>query len=179
MNQANKTARYTISIDPGFRHCGVSCFEGTTLKHATLVETQSDSDIDPADQFSKMGSAVADYVESLEIGNSFHVAIEYPQQYQRTPTPRESVQRVVGVIGAILAALQARTGGLSVRVTSYTPQAWKGQVPKDIMVERIRGRLLDAELSTLPEYPKSKMHNVIDAIGIGLKHLNRLKLKRA
>ena len=179
MSQANKNSSYTISIDPGFRHCGVSCFQGNTLKHATLVETQSKSDVDPADQFSKMGSAVADYVESLGIGNSFDVAIEYPQQYQRTPSPRESVQRLVGVIGAILAALQSRTGGLSVRVTSYTPQAWKGQVPKEIMNQRVLGRLIESELSSLPAYPKSKMHNVLDAIGIGLKHLKRLELKRA
>ena len=52
-------------------------------------------------------------------------------------------------------------------------------MPKEIMNDRVRNRLIDGELEKLPEYSKSKMHNVLDAIGIGLKHLKRLELKRA
>ncbi len=168
-----------ISIDPGYRACGVSYFEERQLIAASLVEVKSDKDIDPAEQFSLMGSAVADYVQSLNVGQSFDLAIEYPQQYARAPSPRESVQRLVGVIGSISSAIQGMTGGLGVKVTTYTPRAWKGQVPKDIMNQRVLGRLIENEISSLPAYPKSKMHNVLDAIGIGLKHLKRLELKRA
>jgi len=168
-----------VSIDPGYRACGVSYFDNGQLVAASLVEVISDKDTDPADQFTKMGNAVADYIDSLDIGNTFDLAIEYPQQYVRSPSPRESVQKLVGVIGAISSVLQNRTGGLGVNITTYTPRSWKGQVPKEIMNDRVRNRLIEDELETLPEYSKTKMHNVMDAIGIGLKHLNRLELKRA
>ena len=168
-----------ISIDPGYKACGIAYFIDGNLEAASLVSVPSSSSIDPTEQFAKVGEAVADYVRSVGVGKSFDLAIEYPQQYARSPAPRESVQKLVGVIGSISSALQAQTGGLSVKVTSYTPQSWKGQVPKEIMNNRVLGRLLETELSCLPEYSKSKMHNVLDAIGIGLKHLKRLELKRA
>jgi len=168
-----------ISIDPGYRACGVSYFDKGVLIAASLIEVKSSKDIDPGEQFALMSSAVVNYIESLGVGDTFDLAIEYPQQYVRSPTPRESVQRLVGVIGAISSAVQNSTGGLGVKVTTYTPRAWKGQVPKEIMNDRVRNRLIDGELEKLPEYSKSKMHNVLDAIGIGLKHLKRLELKRA
>ncbi len=58
----------------------------------------------------------------------------------------------------------------------YAPHEWKGQVPDDILEARIVGKLLTEELACLEALglPKSRKHNVTDAIGIGLKHLKRM-----
>jgi len=57
----------------------------------------------------------------------------------------------------------------------YRPREWKGQVPKDVMVERIKKRVTDKEKATmnLPKN-KSKQHNVWDGVGVGLKYFGRL-----
>jgi hypothetical protein len=54
----------------------------------------------------------------------------------------------------------------------YTPQQWKGSVPKTVMERRIRSKLAPDELATLPT--GAKAHNAIDAVGLGLYHLGRL-----
>jgi hypothetical protein len=53
------------------------------------------------------------------------------------------------------------------------PAEWKAQVPKDITKERIIAELDSAEISRV--YRGGEMHNVYDAIGIGLFALGRLK----
>lgn len=54
------------------------------------------------------------------------------------------------------------------------PREWKGQVPKTIHNARVRARMTVGEISLLPDLPKSKMHNVIDAVGLGLWRLGRM-----
>ncbi len=54
-----------------------------------------------------------------------------------------------------------------------TVKDWKGQTPKAVSKDRILSLLDDAERSVIPNYVKSLMHNVIDAIGIGLWELKR------
>jgi hypothetical protein len=60
--------------------------------------------------------------------------------------------------------------------TWLAPHEWKGQVPDDILERRILGKLLTEELHlfTQLDLPKSRKHNVTDAIGIGLYFLKRM-----
>lgn len=55
----------------------------------------------------------------------------------------------------------------------YEARKWKGQVPKAVMGKRILKCLTEEELKVLG--PLAKNHNVLDAVGIGLYHLGRLK----
>jgi hypothetical protein len=50
------------------------------------------------------------------------------------------------------------------------PRQWKGTTPKDIHNRRVLAALTDGEREILErlELPKTKIHNVIDAIGMGL-----------
>jgi hypothetical protein len=57
--------------------------------------------------------------------------------------------------------------------TLVKPAEWKAQVPKGITKERIIAELDSAEISRV--YRGGEMHNVYDAIGIGLFALGRLK----
>lgn len=56
------------------------------------------------------------------------------------------------------------------------PAAWKGQTPKTIMLRRIQKKLsvYEAALVDYLGLPKSKKHNVIDAVGIGLNYYGRI-----
>jgi len=53
------------------------------------------------------------------------------------------------------------------------PRRWKGTVPKDIHGERVLGALAPDEAAILPTLPKSKRHNMVDAIGLGLWWLEK------
>ena len=59
------------------------------------------------------------------------------------------------------------------------PHIWKGSVPKAIHQRRIRSKLLDSEIRVLDkcEVAESYLHNTVDAVGIGLWALGRLKGK--
>ena len=63
----------------------------------------------------------------------------------------------------------------------YKPKAWKGQLPKHVMRNRIKAlRILTPHeehvLQTTP-FSKEEEHNAWDALGLGLWHLKRLKLR--
>lgn len=65
------------------------------------------------------------------------------------------------------------------RVTLVHPHAWKGQVPKNIMQERIERSLTELEVklvrATLQTTPEGLRHNGWDAVGIGLWAQRRLR----
>ena len=173
------TSNLTISIDPGYRYCGVAIFNKGVLEQADLVEARH-HEVEGA-QFANTAQAVWEFLETKTGKDALKkadLAIEYPQQYTYSPAPREAVQRLVGTVGAILSKVQSETGGLSVRVSTYKPQEWKGQVPKDIMSGRILARLTEEEIGQIPRMAKAKLHNVMDSIGVGLYHLKRLRRKR-
>ena len=163
----------TVAIDPGFRDCGVAVFDDGLLFSCNHVKSSATALVE-AVQFTETARSVVTYVESLKIGNSFDLVIEYPQQYARSPAPRESVQKLVGVIGGLVSQFHQITGGLGVKVSTYKPREWKGQVPKNVMFNRIISRLSESELERLPSISKTRLSHVYDAIGIGLHHTGRL-----
>jgi hypothetical protein len=61
------------------------------------------------------------------------------------------------------------------RATLVEPSTWKGQVPKDVSERLVNDNLTMNERALLKRcgVPKSKRHNVYDAVGIGLWKLRR------
>ena len=61
-------------------------------------------------------------------------------------------------------------------ITWIPPHEWKAQVPDDILEARILTKLSPEERVLLEflDLPKTRRHNVTDAIGLGLKHLRRM-----
>ncbi len=57
------------------------------------------------------------------------------------------------------------------------PRDWKGNIKKEMMLKRIIKTLTTEELLMVKalKLPKSKVHNVLDALGIGLWYLGRLQ----
>jgi len=64
---------------------------------------------------------------------------------------------------------------LGIEVKLMGVNEWKGSVPKPIMEKRILAALTDAERTLLPKLAKTRRHNMIDAVGIGLHCERRLR----
>lgn len=102
------------------------------------------------------------------------VVAEVPQVYSGSKSkgdPNDLIDLALSA-GRIL-------GGLGMG-TTVKPRAWKGTIEKSKMTEIIKARLSDLERLVVREFqssfgvPASKMHNVYDAIGIGLWYHGRL-----
>lgn len=78
-----------------------------------------------------------------------------------------------------LIKLAFRTGRITAgipnsKVEFVRPVSWKGGVPDSVLYKRITSKLNDKEAKALPDIGKSRLHNVLDAIGIGLYSLGRM-----
>ena len=154
-----------VSIDPGIRACGVAGFEDRVLKWAEYVQ----SNYTGADNI-KAAVKMSDCVR-MKYCFYFvdHVISEVPVMRKGSPVPPADIMHLYGVVAAI--------GSTQLDFETVQPSTWKGTVPKKIFLERILKCLTDEERQRLPKLPASKLHNVIDAVGIGLWKLGRLNAK--
>ena len=102
------------------------------------------------------------------------LALEWPEVYRggsRKGANPNDLLPVSAVAGALVVEY-----GIGGNCTFYKPRQWKGNVGKDVMVNRVLNRLDEDELKvyTGKGMPKTYAHNAADAIGVGLKHLGRL-----
>jgi len=98
------------------------------------------------------------------------IVIERPQVYRHGRGDPNDLITLALSAGELVGRINAEHPAAI--VTEYLPATWKGQVPKDIMIERIKKKLTEDEL-TMVDLPSaaSLAHNVWDAVGIGLYHL--------
>jgi hypothetical protein len=92
------------------------------------------------------------------------LAIEVPQVYPRSPVPPNDL--------ITLAFLAGRYAGEAKCLTRYVwPHEWKGSLSKEVCARRVLKRLRPEERLIVKQcekiVAKKKMHNVLDAIGIG------------
>lgn len=164
--------KYLITFDCGLSYVGAALydFEKQSLIDCYYIDTGIDAREEAeqtADLVKKIFLTFQTFLEHTLI------VVEYPEQYSHTPAPRSSVQGLACTGGGIVSMLKKDSN----KVEFVLPKTWKGQVPKDIMLNRIVAKLSDTEKQILESknYIKSKKHNVIDAIGLGLFKLNRLR----
>jgi len=78
---------------------------------------------------------------------------------------------------AVKAGASAHALSYSSAVELVTPQEWKGQQPKNVNHAQTLVRLISEELEVLNKAKEKislkKIHNVLDAVGIGLWRLGR------
>lgn len=165
--------RYLMSFDCGLSYVGGALFD---LDQKKMLECYYiDTGVDARDEAEQTADLVSKIHETFKpyLNNEGIVVVEYPEQYSITPAPRSSVQGLACTGGGIVCMLKRPNN----KVQFVLPKTWKGQVPKDIMLERIVSKLDDEEKSLLEvkKYAKYKKHNVIDAIGLGLFKLERLR----
>lgn len=135
-----------LAVDPG-ASSGWAIFDGRVLVRAGVAR--------PCVRF----------VEAFD-----NLVIEIPQSYPNDPTPPQDL--------IALAIVAGRWIGMhdGVKLTTYYPREWKGQLPKAVGNARTQGELTEAELATVafPRDAKGRT-DVLDAIGIGLVFVGRLR----
>lgn len=180
-------AHLVLSIDPGLRACGAALWTGKgTLITAAFIKNTVKTARGP-EAWTGMARAMLAWVRDSEdavydvvqpdaqprIGT---VLIEQQRiQYGRTKNPADIIE-LTGTAGAVSGALAT----MVFEVQGYFDTEWKGSVPKEAMTKRIEARIRSSpkELMRVVECAPSLIHNLWDAVGIGLFYFDRLAPKR-
>lgn len=162
-----------LAIDPGIRGCGCAFFDGGRLTKAAYVKNPMKEGNTAAAARAMAGAVLELFVPYGAVVNA--IALEWPRIYAsriRAGATKADPNDLLG-----LAAVDAAIAMLLryAHVDCFAPSDWKGQLPKAAAETRIRGRLSEAELAVLDaaDAPPSLLHNVVDAVGIGLHRLGR------
>lgn len=159
-----------LFIDPGLRGVGAALFEGPHLARASYVKNPVEHGRGYFAHSSLAHAVRAAYPPDVR------VFIEHPRVYPGMPeTDPNDLLDVVAVGAAIASQYHASAVEM---VKTVFPSEWKGTVKKEVMTERIHKKLSPDELARIEPCPKHLLHNVLDAIGIGLWHYRRLNHKQ-
>ena len=166
-----------IAIDPGVHSMAIAVFHDD----GTLVDAWNEATpMYSVDDFSRMlegwGSPSVRLVNRLQS----HVRLEtnrvvgerqvvYPGAKGLKTNPNDLLDLAM-CAGAFYGALCV---DMAATLTVVEPAEWKAQVPKDITRKRIEGLLSHSEPLSIKK--GGEMHNIYDAIGIGLFALGRAK----
>jgi hypothetical protein len=154
-----------LTIDPGQRkgraNLGWALFANDRLVEAD-VESSSENAMPPGC-----------YPFSTEQNPRFAI-IEAPRWYPREH--RIDTNDLLD-LSVLVGELKRHFAERGANVELVYPRTWKGTVPKDIHNKRVLAALSKEELAVLPKRPRAKDydHNVLDAVGLGLWKLGRMR----
>lgn len=164
-----------VAVDPGINGCGVAVFEcNRRLVEAAYVRNPIKAG-SITDRAASMGLAVTQLIIDLGYWGA-EFALEWPRVYAsriREGRTREDPNDLLALAG-VQSVIASR--GVAALSTCYAPSDWKPSGMKKKPTEfRVRSRLNEIEGLVLAavKCPPSLMHNVIDAVGIGLHHVGR------
>lgn len=154
-----------VAIDPGLRGCGVALYRDALLEQATYVTGHDNAQRSAC--WVAMVAAIRDFIGARAVSK---LVVELPQVYiqARLKGDPNDLMHLAAVVGGLCVAFD----GVIQQV--YLPAEWKGQVPKEVMHARALQRLSSEERRRISCRTKSLMHNVQDAVAMGLKSLGRL-----
>lgn len=175
----NHPRRWFIAVDPGVRGCGVAIFKNQHLHHASYVRNPaSATERCLPILWNEMAWRMKMFREEWLQTDDFALIVELPQVYRKSKGDPNDLLSLAAIVGALTVSMSPSFA------EAYRPARWKGQVPKDIMIRRIKELIKpeEWEVIRLPEWThKLKQdkehrlaHNVYDAIGIGMYHVGRL-----
>lgn len=155
-----------LAIDPGLRACGVANFVDGVLDEASYLKADR-VEGDGPDAWREMVATIDHMYVPPDL-----LVFEQPGAYKSDTARRTlDLQGLIGVCGFMC-------GKWQMEAIRYRPREWKGTIPDEMINERIKSRLSESELGRVILPAKSYQHNVWNAIGVGLKYLNRLERKR-
>lgn len=168
-----------IAIDPGVHSMAIAVFEeGGILLDAWNEESKSvfltSVKLSVAEQVERWGSPPVRLINRLQRpANLDRIVGErqvvYPGAKGMKTNPNDLLD-LATCSGAFYGALCVE---MRANLTLVEPAEWKAQVPKNITRERIEKLLRFTEKGAIKK--GGEMHNVYDAIGIGLYALGRAK----
>lgn len=110
----------------------------------------------------------------LEVPKHVHtLVLEVPQVYRGPRVDPADLIELAGVDGALTSAV------LADKSVGFLPREWKGQVPKEIHHERVLKKLTADELSNMQLPAASLVHNVMDAVALGLFYVEKTGDRKA
>lgn len=165
---------YLLTIDPGLTCCGWALFRDMALVKAGLSRSKSETiEERTRDHFNNF--TMANLLDKADI-----VIVEKPQVYQQRlwkGDPNDLIDLAI-VVGGIVANTRP-----TVIVQTVTANQWKGQTPKNVTDARTRRALTKrgeqyilqnpTGLGQPKGTPEKLLHNMIDAVAIGLAYLHR------
>ena len=164
------------AVDPGVHGCGVAIFEGGTLieAHYTCPSRnpfhKSEHACGVGGNYTRAHCTAMEALKPIYDAHINELVVEHMYKYPGMDKINVNDLLDVQTVAAMVAGSFSKTHSV------YPPQ-WKGNVPKKIMTGRIKKLLTLDEWVIMSggDWPKSLEHNVVDAIGIGLWRLGRLK----
>jgi hypothetical protein len=177
---------YVISLDPGLRECGLAVFDAlmpeSKLIYAALVENTVHPPVRGLEAWHGMALEVE---KALWRGciidrelNGADILFVSEEPIVRLPKHQKGDQDDIIQLAGVVGAVGAQAGLEEWTRASLKPEVWKGNIDPDIILARIEKRLRPEEIAVIQPCARSKRHNVLDAIGIGLFVLGRLKKER-
>ncbi len=159
-----------LAIDPGINTSGVALFKDGTLIEADIIKCVSKDDI--ACRSLAMSGAIVMWLHRLVVLPDWLV-MEWPQIYPKMKGDPNDLPHLAAIglgVAGMLTVLNSKYES-HLKIASYKPREWKGQIPKGSVYDsRIANKLEGDELEIWRE---TKDHNAKDAIGLGLKALGR------
>jgi hypothetical protein len=153
-----------IAIDPG-KVTGFAVFAGSTRPLPPLWANGREGDLVSATACTEEQCLMYIENEGSQRKPAGDCLIEVPQVYpgQQQKGDQNDLIKLAVMVGRYA----DRATACGFRVTLYKPREWKGQLPKDVCWRRVRDSLTSDELSVMAKLPKSRAHNMHDAIGLG------------
>lgn len=111
------------------------------------------------------------------------VLVEMPRHYPKDPKTRRIDVNDLLDLAVVVGEIKDHFEKIGCGVELVFPRTWKGQVPKEIMSQRILEALTVGERENVPRRPRADRerrdagaydHNLLDACGLGLWKLGRL-----
>lgn len=172
--------RRFLAVDPSIESVGWALYDDVDMEliEAGHFVTQRGTH---AQRLMQIGEAI--YLLTLEHGPDYVVIEEpmiypeYPGQRKKNIDPNDIIKLALAtgaVFGAVVAGVLQAAGEMHIESVTYLPREWKGQMPKDVMNNRVQ-RHLDRggiEVPCLKRLNKRQRGDVLDAIGIGLYHMH-------
>jgi hypothetical protein len=155
---------HLLAFDPG-NTTGWAYFQGGVLVCAGYGKLEEIL-------YSAPGLTVGDETRLFETDA---VLIEKPQWRPHDKIDINDIITLAVAVGELKRAYWKPINGP--RIEEVFPTTWKGSVPKDVHNKRVLSKLTPQELAQVPLRPRAKTpdHNCVDAVGLGLWKLGRLR----
>jgi len=171
---------YVVGIDPAFGGTGIALFQNEELTNVTRLRKTGKQSFEKRahDLAYRTANWIYDIVTDpknprVGIVSPPVVICEIPA-YQGTPSrsmgwKKGDLQKLTYLVGAMgQTCTDLKFGGDgNTEFMTVTPAGWKGQLSKEIVINRIRKRMTDVDKKFEPKL------DIWDAIGIGLWALDK------
>lgn len=163
--------KWLVSLDPGLRHAGVAVFKNEWLHQCTLISNPEVTVRGPP-AWETMADEMTRYLSQFEFWPNCTFVGEMPQIYRNAYYNPDDILQ----LAACLATCSYQCKGPKY---TYLPRQWKGKLVKEKHHKLIEYSMMrdEMELYEKLKAPATLKHNVMDAIGVGLYHLLRLRVK--